>query len=81
MRIDRFENNEVLLLGKLEHVRWCAERWLAGWTYGSDNDRPNKISNSLVRWEQLPPDMQRRDLEQIKAIPKVLARIGHGIYR
>ncbi|MEN3332266.1 MAG: hypothetical protein V7641_1631 [Blastocatellia bacterium] len=79
--IDRFEDNEVLLLGKLEHVRWCAERWLAGWTYGPDTDRSNKISSSLAPWEQLPPDMQRRDLEQIRAIPKVLARIGRGIYR
>jgi hypothetical protein len=80
-RIERFEGEELFLLAKMEHARWCAERWLAGWKPGPTRDPAHKMSDSLVPWEQLRPDRQKRDREQISAIPKVFSRIQRGIYR
>lgn len=80
-RIEKFEDEELLLLAKMEHARWSAERWLAGWKRGPARDTKKKISDCLVPWDQLPLDKQKRDREQIAAIPEALSRIGRGIYR
>lgn len=80
-RIEKFEDEELLLLAKMEHARWSAERWLAGWKPGPVRDTKKKISDCLVPWDQLPLDKQKRDREQIAAIPEALSRIGRGIYR
>lgn len=80
-RIEKFEVEDLLLLAKMEHARWRAERWLAGWKPGPVRDTKNKISDCLVPWDDLPLDRQKRDREQIAAIPEALYRIGRGIYR
>jgi hypothetical protein len=79
--IQRFEAADLEVMAKMEHARWCAERRVAGWKHGPVTDRTNKISDSLLPWEQLGAEMQKRDREQIEAIPGVLAKIGRGIYR
>jgi TrkA family protein/RyR domain-containing protein len=80
-RIERFDADDQLLLAKMEHARWRAERWLAGWKPGPARDPLNKISDCLIPWDQLPLDKQKRDREQIAAIPEALYRIHRGIYR
>lgn len=80
-RIEKFEPDELMLLAKMEHARWSAERWLAGWQAGSTHDVYNRISDCLVSWNQLPAARQLRDREQVTAIPEALLRIGRGIYR
>jgi len=80
-RIMGFTDNELLLLAKMEHARWCAERWLAGWIFGPVTDRPRKISRYLKEWNKLLPEEQKKDFEQIRAIPNVLYRARRGIYR
>ena len=63
-----------------EHARFCAERYLAGWTIGEIKDRNLRTSPFLKAWAELTPDEQRKDYEQIQAIPGVLKRIGKAIY-
>jgi hypothetical protein len=80
-RHERFAEKDLLLLAKMEHVRWCAERWLDGWKLGAERNRKEKISDCLVLWEKLPPDKQRIDPEQIEAMVEILHSAGRGIYR
>lgn len=75
-----FTAGEIELLAKIEHVRWCAERWLAGWRLGP-SDKPNRISPHLVPWEEVPNDIREYDRSSVRAIPKILARTGQGIRR
>ena len=80
-RIERFTEDEIQLLGRMEHSRWCAERWLAGWRRGPEKDVVKKLHPLLIPWNELPPQEQKKDHEQINAIPRVLDSIGQGIYR
>lgn len=68
------------LLSRMEHARWCAERYLAGWKYGTPTDRTNKVNECLVSWEQLGEKDKKKDWDQISAIPKILKSVGLGIY-
>ncbi|MEK6260734.1 MAG: RyR domain-containing protein [Planctomycetota bacterium] len=80
-RIEHFSDHEKLLMAKMEHERWCAERWLGGWKFGSETNKKLKISKDLVPWERLLPEEEQKDFEQIKALPEILRAIGRGIYR
>ncbi len=80
-RITKFEEPEIELLAKMEHARWCAERFLDGWTRGDTTDRDKKVNRCLVPWAQLPDEEKKKDPEQITAIPSALNNIGRGIYR
>ncbi len=80
-RIEHFSESEKLLMAKMEHERWCAERFLDGWKYGPETIRAQKISKALVSWEELPIEEQRKDFEQIEALPRILLASDLGIYR
>lgn len=79
-RIEGFEDSQMDLLARMEHARWCAERWLAGWQYGKPTVRELQISEYLVPWEELQHDQRKKDWNQIKAIPEILRSLGRGIY-
>ncbi|MBI4517147.1 MAG: NAD-binding protein [Deltaproteobacteria bacterium] len=62
--------SQIELLAKMEHVRWCAEKWLDGWEYSPDRNNDKKRHDDLRAWRELP-DTERwidRDLvAKIKA--------------
>jgi hypothetical protein len=60
------EDLEALAI--MEHNRWNAERWLAGWRLGP-KDKLRRISDCLVEWEDLPDDIKVYDYNAIKDIP------------
>lgn len=78
--ITGFSDEQVELLAAMEHERWCAERWLAGWKRGERNDE-SKTHPDLVSWAELPMGQEKKDYAQIRAIPAVLKNAGWGIYR
>jgi voltage-gated potassium channel Kch len=63
-------------LGRMEHARWCADRWLSGWRYGERRDDSRRTHNMLVPWEQLPQFMQQNDYDMVLRIPMVLRMEG-----
>jgi hypothetical protein len=78
--VDRFEGADLELLAKLEHRRWMAERFLAGWTLGP-KDVEKRTSPYLVEWEHLLPDIQDRDRDSVLIIPGLLKQVNLEIRR
>jgi voltage-gated potassium channel Kch len=78
-----FTEDEVELLGRMEHDRWSAERKLAGWkpTDGPrDNDR--KLHPLIDRpWEALSAEDQAKDLQPMRELPQMLAQVGFEVVR
>jgi len=68
----------VEVMAEMEHGRWNAERVLAGWTLGEKNVEARR-SPYLVPWCELPGEVQEWDRRAVRAIPKVLARLGYEI--
>jgi len=67
-----FTDEEIELLAKMEHSRWCAERLLAGWKRADKDDKPRKISSSLKPWDELTEEVKDYDRETVRIIPKLL---------
>lgn len=72
---DLFTEEEVQLLGRLEHERWTSERLAAGWTPGP-RDLRARTSPYLVPWEQLTEDVREIDRRMVRALPDVLLDAG-----
>jgi hypothetical protein len=77
--VETFGTDDVRLLAQMEHARWCAELWLAGWSYGPVKQSALKQHPCLLPWNELPPNEQKKDEEQINAIPRILAETGQAI--
>ena len=72
----KLTEEELLMLAKLEHRRWNAERSLAGWTYSeARNDKARKTPD-LTEWENLTNEVREYDIDAVKSIPDVLATVG-----
>jgi voltage-gated potassium channel Kch len=80
VRVDHFEKEEIELLAKLEHRRWMAERFLAGWTLGPRDDQ-KRTNPYLVEWEALPLSIQEYDRNFVRIIPGVLHSVNLEIRR
>jgi hypothetical protein len=81
--VSKFTVEEVEVLAKMEHRRWMAERFLAGWVLGP-KDHDKRISPYLVEWEELPThpnDIPQYDRNAVRILPGVLGRIGMEIRR
>jgi len=77
-----FTGDELEMLTKMEHERWCEERIGQGWSYrpGEKNIR-KRTSPHLVPWAELSPDAKQYALNMIKGLPNYLARAGYQIHR
>jgi voltage-gated potassium channel Kch len=75
-----FTDEEVEVMAKMEHARWNAERFLAGWVAGPKNIE-KKTSPYLVPWEELPEGIKEYDRNTVRKIPYQLSLIGMAIYR
>ncbi len=49
------------LLARVEHERWAAHLWLAGWTSGLKRDDSKKIHNNLIPYDELDEATQEYD--------------------
>jgi hypothetical protein len=64
--------DETLLLGKIEHRRWVAERRLAGWRDGNEKNVDARLSPYLGPWDSLPPHVKHNDVHFAEILPTVL---------
>jgi hypothetical protein len=57
---------ELEVLARIEHERWCAPKWLAGWQVGERDDRLRR-HNNLVPFEHLDAETKKYDFDQVKS--------------
>jgi len=77
----KIEDEDVKIMGPLEHARWCQEKISEGWKNGPDKDDELKTNPNLVPWEDLRTDGINKNEKFIHDLPKVLARAGFQIER
>jgi hypothetical protein len=80
-RVTAFAPGEVETLAAMEHARWCAERYLAGWRYGEPKDVPRKIHPLLRGWSDIPEEARAYNRTATARLPALLEKLGRGIYR
>ncbi|PLW81988.1 hypothetical protein CWI75_12925 [Kineobactrum sediminis] len=59
-------------LAQLEHRRWMADKYLAGYSYGERRDEDRMLHPDLIPWEQLTEADKEKDRDNIRQIPKLL---------
>ncbi|HQY87769.1 MAG TPA: NAD-binding protein [Tepidisphaeraceae bacterium] len=68
-------------LARVEHHRWNASRWLAGYRYGEKQDLIARTHPCLVEWEKLSEADKKKDFDTIHNIPALARKIGCSIVR
>jgi hypothetical protein len=76
-----FPGETLEVLSEAEHVRWMQSKLDDGWKYAPQTDKPNKLHNCLVAWEQLPEVEKEKDRVMVRGIPVILARAGYAILK
>lgn len=88
MPLRSLESNDTFLavgdtlerLAENEHERWMAALVDDGWTLSSGPKDPvNKTHPLLVPWSELAEAEREKDRDAIRAIPRMLARVGFSI--
>jgi hypothetical protein len=74
-----FSPDEIELLARLEHDRWCKEREAAGWVRGPEKDIQARKTPYLVPWDELPQEIRDNDRDMVRGLPAFLARAGFVI--
>jgi hypothetical protein len=60
------------LLAQLEHRRWMADKYLAGYSYGEVRDEDRMLHPDLIPWEDLTEADKEKDRDNIRQIPHLL---------
>jgi hypothetical protein len=58
-----------------------ASKLEAGWRYGPETNKKQKVHEALLPWEELPPDEKEKDRVLVRAIPRILARVGYTVVK
>ena len=74
-----FTPQEVEIMARKEHERWCQERWDGGWTEGPERDEQKKTNPDLVGWEDLEEKEKEKNRRFVRGLPKTLAKAGFQI--
>lgn len=71
----QFTAREIELLAEMEHARWNAERFLAGWHYGTPSNKPLRVNENLLPWADLHDSIRKYDREAVANIPVILGLV------
>jgi len=74
-----FDDRELQLLARLEHDRWMKERTAQGFEPGPA--RYGRVRPDLVPWERLSDEARARNIQAVRRIPEMLARVGFQVLR
>ncbi len=78
-RIRKFSPDEVMILAKMEHNRYCAELWISGWKFDSTYSNILRTTPDLVSWQTLTKSEQQNRYELLQDIPSVLESLELAI--
>jgi hypothetical protein len=78
-----FTPDEVELMAKIEHERWCKVKMDQGWQYAAVRDDKKKLHPCLLGWEdaRFSEVEKEKDRNTVRQIPMYLALAGFQIYR
>lgn len=77
-----FTPQEVELLARMEHARWNAERFLAGWRFApGPKNLEARTSPYLVEYDVLPEEIKEYDRQAVRNILRLVGLIGQEIRR
>ena len=68
----RLTEEAAEVLAKMEHLRWCAEKWLDGWQLGPVKSQEERTHPNLVPWEELSEADRDKDREPVRRICKLI---------
>lgn len=74
-----FDDDELHLLARLEHERWMEERTAQGFELGPA--RNGRVRPDLVPWERLSDEARAMNIQAVRRIPDMLARVGFQVLR
>jgi uncharacterized membrane protein len=74
-----FDDGELQLLARLEHERWLQERTAQGFEPGPA--RHGRVRPDLVPWDRLSDETRARNIQAVRRIPELLARVGFQVLR
>lgn len=77
----RVDDSRLEALAEQEHVRWCRDRWMAGWNHGSVRDNQQLRHPDLIPYAQLSERLKALDRQTITALPEFLGKLGIGLRR
>ena len=69
---------EIEQLAIVEHERWCADRWLAGWVHGTVRDDLRRQHPDLIPYAQLSDAVKEYDREAVRRVPHLLRMACDG---
>jgi len=75
----QISDDDIEILAKVEHQRWCASRRLSGWKHGLTRDNNARLHPDLISWEKLAESIRDYDREPVRNLLQLLAAIGYGI--
>lgn len=78
--VSKFGEEELLMLGEMEHERFNAERLQRQWRTGPRNSK-QRTTPFLVPWRDLEYEWQVVDMVMVEVVPKILEGAGWRIYR
>jgi hypothetical protein len=76
-----FTKGEIETLAKREHRRWIKQKQKNGWQRGTPTDKPGKVHQDLVPWDQLEESTREKDRLMVRAIPFIVAEAGYIIVK
>lgn len=80
--VTTFTPDEVETMARMEHDRWNADRFLAGWSHAPGKKSiENKTSPWLIGWDKLPEEIREYDREAVRNIPRLVELSGRHIVR
>ena len=77
--ISSFTDKEIEVLAQMEHLRWCASKWLAGWKCGPKKDDQAMTHPCLVPWEDLSEAERDKDREPVRRVHEYLDKLGYVV--
>ena len=73
--VEPLDDNTVLEMAKLEHMRYWQMKEAQGYHLGDVTDPVKKTNRTLKPWDQLDGVDQQKDIRAIQGLPERLAKV------
>ncbi len=75
-----FTEEEIEILSRAEHCRWMRDLG-PGWRFGTPTDKPLKIHEAYLPWDELRDEQRDKDRNLVRQVPTILREAGYAMIR